>query len=516
MKIKSKHLQSFGFGLTVVFLCISFWNRYQGMVTGFNFSSVDYFKSIVTASMSPTEIVTNIAYPSNGLFLQNIFLLFPFKFLSTFFSIQFSYALTSFLLSVMSSYFFYKILRRFLTVKASLLLLWLLMFTQTSVSFHEFFLSADKNIGQFGNLALSDFPNPSSIVLGLLVFYHIGVLADAPPKMRTLRICFALLLQVLISPINSIICGFWAFTDYFMSSRSPRFHLTRKIRLTVFIFYSVLIFLQVVKLVTGESESGQSLVTSLLRNQPLQFSFYHLVLYILLPVLLLTIFTKIMNVSWREIIQRFSFIAVLYFLSLASLIYAILLNENGLYEVLNRSGVTPLTNALVYLPVLYLLSEGRYSRLFALRSLLFEKIVRISPLLVNTLVIVLLVAVSVQATWISISAARGQAQATCLNFDSAERLKVENLIRESSVLELEERKELILNYARGKLSPIDFIAFMTSPLDPVIAQEKLGASCSLLGLGYLSLNGLSQSKVSRNRATDLILKFTDGGVSSDK
>jgi hypothetical protein len=284
----------------------------------------------------------------------------------------------------------------------------------------------------------------------------------------------------------------------------------------VFIFYSVLIFLQVVKLVTGESESGQSLVTSLLRNQPLQFSFYHLVLYILLPVLLLTIFTKIMNVSWREIIQRFSFIAVLYFLSLASLIYAILLNENGLYEVLNRSGVTPLTNALVYLPVLYLLSEGRYSRLFALRSLLFEKIVRISPLLVNTLVIVLLVAVSVQATWISISAARGQAQATCLNFDSAERLKVENLIRESSVLELEERKELILNYARGKLSPIDFIAFMTSPLDPVIAQEKLGASCSLLGLGYLSLNGLSQSKVSRNRATDLILKFTDGGVSSDK
>ena len=408
------------------------------------------------------------------------------------------------------------ILRRFLTVKTSLLLLWLLMFTQTSVSFHEFFLSDDKNIGQLGNLALFDFPNPSTIVLGLLVFYYFGVLTDTPPKIRTLRICLALLLQVLISPINSIICGVWAFTDFFMSSRSPRFYLTRKIRLTMFMFYSVLIFLQVMKLVTGGSESGESLATSLLRNQPLQFSYYHSVLYIFLPLLLLTIFTKIMNVSWREILQRFSFVAVLYFFSLASLIYAILLNENGLFEVLNRSGVMPLTNALVYLPILYLLSEGRYSRLFALRSLMFEKIVRISPLLVNTLVIVLLVAVSIQATWISIGAAHGQAQATCINFVSDGRLKVENLIRESSVLAIDEREKLILKYAREKLSPMDFIAFMTSPLDPAISQEKLGSSCSLLGLGYLSLNGLNQSKVSQNRAANLISKFTTGGVSSDK
>ena len=73
MKIKLKHLQNFGFGLTVVLLCTSFWNRYQGIVTGFSFSSIDYFKGIVTTSMSSIEIVTNIVYPSNGLFLQNIF-----------------------------------------------------------------------------------------------------------------------------------------------------------------------------------------------------------------------------------------------------------------------------------------------------------------------------------------------------------------------------------------------------------------------------------------------------------
>ena len=497
-----------GLLFTLFLIITSTWNRYQGLMSGLEYSSVDYFKIIITKYSSPLEIVQNISYPENGLFLQNIFLLFPFKLLTVPFSLQFSYALSSFLVTVAASWLFYLILRKFLNKRLSLLLLWLLMFTQTSTSFLESINLHGKVFNRLGNLAILDFPNPSSVILSILIFYYFGVLKDAPPKSKIFLICLCLFLQVLVSPISSIICGTWAVAHYFMSVRSPRFHSTRKIRLTVFSLYWVLISSQVLILVRGRSANKESLIAGILKNQVFQFSWAYVVLYLVLPIAGIFLSRALMNVSWSEISHRFSFIIVLYFTSVLSMIYSFIVRDGALQAVLNASGITPLTNTLVYVPILCLLSEARFSHFLAVRNELFGKLTRILPFLLNATIVVLLCSVIVQTSWITISATHNRSQSNCPAFTDEDRIEIEQLVLNSTNLDLNGKKNLVLAYANHKMNPTDFTVFMQNPINSSNSDGLEEVSCVQKGLGYISLNGLNQSKISRIRATELVVIFT--------
>lgn len=504
---RTSHLIGLLFTLFLIFT--STWNRYHGMMSGLEYSSVDYFKVIITKYMGPLEIVQNISYPENGLFLQNIFLLFPFKLLTILFSLQLSYALSSFLVSIAASWLFFLILRRFLNKRLSLLLLWLLMFTQTSTTFLESINLQGELFNRLGNLAILDFPNPSSVILSILIFFYFGVIKDAPPKLKTLLICLCLLLQVLVSPISSIICGTWAVAHYFMSVRSPRFHSTRKVRLTVITLYWVLISSQILTLVRGKSADEESLIAGILENQVFQFSWAYVVLYLLLPIAGIFLSRALMNVSWSEIGHRFSFIIVLYFTSVLSMIYSLMVRDGALQAVLNASGITPLTNTLVYVPILCLLSEARFSHFLAIRNEFFGKLTRILPFLLNATIVVLLCSVIVQASWITISATNNRFQSNCPTFTDEDRIEVEQLVLNSTNLDLNGKKNLILAYANHKMNPRDFAVFMQNPINSSNSDGLEEVSCVQKGLGYLSLNGLNQSKISQITATELVVIFTE-------
>jgi len=508
MMRQGRVLHLIGLFFTLFLIFTSTWNRYQGLMSGLEYSSVDYFKIIITNYMGPLEIVQNILYPENGLFLQNIFLLIPFKLLTVPFSLQVSYALSSFLVTAAASWLFYLILRKFLNKRLSLLLLWLLMFTQTSISFLEFFNLQDKTFNQLGNLALLDFPNPSTVILSILIFYYFGVLKDAPPKSKTLLICLCLFLQVLVSPISSIICGTWAVAHYFMSVRSPRFHSTRKLRLTVFSLYWVLISSQLLILIRGRSANKESLIAGILKNQLLQFSWLYVVLYLVLPIVGIFLSRALMNVSWSEISHRFSFIIVLYLTSVLAMIYSFIVGDGALQAVLNASGITPLTNTLVYVPILCLLSEARFSHFLAVRSELFRKLTRMLPFLLNTTIVVLLCSVTVQTSWITVSATSNRSQSNCPTFTYEDRIQIEQLVLNSTNLDLNSRKISILDYANRKMNPFDFAVFMENPIDWSNSDRLKEGSCVQKGLGYLSLNGFNQSRISRIRATELVVIFT--------
>lgn len=502
-----KILHIMGIFFTFLLAFSATWNRYYGLVSGLEYNSIDYFKIIITKSMGPLEIVKHIVYPENGLFLQNIFLLFPFKFLTLFFSIQISYALSSLLVIVAASLLLYLILRKFINKRLSLLLLWLLMFTQTSISFLESLNFKGKNSHQSGNLALLDFPNPSSIILGILIFYYFGILRDAPPKSKTLLICLCLFLQVLISPISSILCGSWALLHYFMSARSPRFNSTRKVSLSVLSIYWILISSQVFTLIRGRSGTHESLIGSILKNQTFQFSWVYFFLYILFPLAGLLVCKATMNISWHEIGHRFSFILLLYLTSIVTLIYSIIEKDGALQAVLSSSGITPLTNALVFVPLLCLFSEARFSNFLVVRSHFFGSATRKLPVLMNVVIIVLLFAVTIHSSQITVSAANSRSQSICPTFNGKDRIEIEQLVLQSTDLDLEGKKVLLLDYANRNMDPSDFAIFMKNPIDHSNTGGSMGDSCVQEGLGYLSLNGLNQSRLSRTSATDLVVIF---------
>ncbi len=506
---QGKILYSMGIFFTFLLIFSATWNRYYGLMSGLEYSSIDYFKVIVTKSMDPLEIMKHIVYPENGLFLQNIFLLFPFKLLTVFFSLQISYVLSSLLVIVAASLLLYLTLRKFINKRLSLLLLWLLMFTQTSISFLESLNLKSKSFSQLENLALLDFPNPSSIILGILIFYYFGILRDAPPKSKTFLICLCLFLQIFISPISSILCGFWALLHYFMSARSPRFNSTRKVSLSVFSIYWILISSQVFILIRGKSGHHESLIGSILKNQSFQFSWVYFLLYILFPLAGLLVSRAVMNVSWHEIGHRFSFILVLYLTSIVTLIYSIITGDGALKAVLNSSGVTPLTNALVFVPILCLFSEARFSNFLIVRSHFFGSAIRRLPVFMNVVITVLLFAVTIQSSWITIGSANSYSRSICPNFNDEDRIDIEQMVLMSTDLDLEGKKAVILDYANRNMNPSDFAIFMENPIDSSSSDGFEGDSCVQKGLGYLSLNGLNQSRISRISAIDLVVIFTE-------
>lgn len=499
--------------LTSTLLLISTLNRYQSLKTGISFSAVDYFKVVIVDSQSSSQVITNIIYPFAGLFWQNIFLLFPFKLLSNVFSIEASYAISSFFVTATSSLFLYLILRKFLNRIGSLFFLWLFIFTQSSVSFHEFFTSDLRRVSQMGQMSMADFPNPSSLILGLLFFYYFAILSQAPPKSKAIRISLALLLQLFINPINLMICGAWVLSDYFITRQSPRFHLTRKSRLATITLFGVIIFLQVFKLSMTQDRTNESLLGGILNDQPFQLSLYHTIVFILIPALLLIVITKIMNVSWHEIIVRFSFNLLLYISSVVVLLYGVVLNQNSLQEVFLRNGITTVTNILVYMPILSLLIEGRYDKILVAQNSYFAKLVTFSPKLLNLVTFVLFGAVLCQSTFSIINARSISFGLSCQNFNATARLGIENLMTNSYSEMVEEREVQILNYAKDRMTPADFRIFMQNPVTNSKSQVTGKYACAMAGLGYLSLNGFSQSDFSRNRANALILRFiTDGKV----
>ncbi len=511
MKYGGKILGVSSLILTTTLLLISTLNRYQSLKTGISFSAVDYFKIVLIDSQSSSQIITNIVYPFTGIFWQNIFVLFPFKFLSNIFSIEASYAISSFLLTATSSLLLYLILRKFLNRIGSLFFLWLFIFTQSSVPFHEFFTSDMESFTQMSHMILADFPNPSSLILGLLVFYYFAILSQAPPKSKAIRTSLALLLQLFISPINLMICGAWVLGDYFISRQSPRFYLTRKSRLvTIALFWSFILIL-VYKLGVARDRTNESLMGGILNNQSFQLSFYHTLVFILIPALLIIAITRMMNVSWHEIIVRFSFNLLLYFSSVVVLLYGIVVNQNSLHDVFLRNGITTVTNILVYMPILSLLIEGRFDKILAVQNFHFAKLVALSPVLLNLVTFVLFSAVLFQSTFSIVNTRLIGVGSPCSNFNTAARISLESLIANSSSEMLDEREVRILNYAQTRMTPADFRLFMQNPL--VKSKTKLTGqyACAMAGLGYLSLNGFSQSEFSRNRAEALILRFTTDG-----
>jgi hypothetical protein len=79
----------------------------------------------------------------------------------------------------------------------------------------------------------------------------------------------------------------------------------------------------------------------------------------------------------------------------------------------------------------------------------------------------------------------------------------------STDLDLEGKKAVILDYANRNMNPSDFAIFMENPIDSSSSDGFEGDSCVQKGLGYLSLNGLNQSRISRISAIDLVVIFTE-------
>jgi len=463
------------------------------------------YRQYKTADLSLLELIKQMIIPIKSDFLISILDIFPYRFFKIFMSESWAYSISVSLLYLSSVVLFYKITRRSLKFIPSFFLTSLLFLTPNDLGFHQYLNNFGDQDNVISGFRYLNFPFPVGVIFGLTLFTFFAGSQSYAPRIKYQVVGVALVLQVYIHPLSAAICGVWVIWDYFKNPGSPNLRQVKKLKFSLIMVFGILLTSQTVTLLISSSKGTFGGFTG---TSNFEIPKFDILFFGLLPVLLIQLATKLINISWYEIISRFSFIVVLFLFKGIAILCSLLLNWHNLYEVLARNGYIDFIDILVFIPVIYsLLSVERLNRIMQTRSKF--PILKMNQIgfFSNCTFIVLIALLLFQAK-AEFPDESSLSSSICIQLGKKENRELQNLavrpVNQSISLRQQDLKRFILQ----NLSSDQYEDFLSNPFgDPNVLRHE--GFCGRRSLGYLLLNGFNQDVRSKDRISELLRQLDE-------
>jgi hypothetical protein len=458
--------------------------------------AVTYFKVTVLDNKSFGEIITGLVAPGENGYFTSLFDLLLVKPLSFFIKIEWAFQVVNICTFVALGFLFFRLTSRFLKKTYAIFLTLLLLSTPSTGSFHTaLFQISDRPFG-LSNIYFLENSTASRIVFALLFFFSVRTFNEITKKQNKNVLWLTLILVHLIHPISGAICLFSIILMKYKADSSCI--KTFKEKPAMVLLFISLIFSQVNSIIHNSQENYNSILGGFGGRATLDYSFYAFVLYLALPLLLLHISTKVINVSWYEIRSRFNFLLVPVLVQFFMVVIYILGWQNPL-DILNRNGLVILVNILSYVPLLYVLSQSsRANKLVFIRLREGSRFIRILDTAPQVVTVFLIGAIFLQVSN-SFLLREPLVVKNCAFLNGESTKELDNLIMhsvEDGELSIFEDTLSFVQLNLNQSQRQDFLA------NPLILGASLGSwntKCRFIGLGYLLLNGFDQTDSAKNR-----------------
>lgn len=483
---------------------------YACAITSKNFQTLrgvqtgSYYRQNVIEKLSYLDAFIQMIFPFSTTFLVSILDIVPFKILNSVLDSSIAYAISANLLFFISITLFYSACRKYIGFPASFFLTMLLFLTPNELSFHQYLTSPSLNfVGGVGFRFLS-FPFPIGIIFGLSLFLFVSSSSLIKPKEKYKLLAILLFLQIYVHPLNAIICGTWMLWDYFSNPGSPKAKSANKIK-----FYGLIIFVLFasLQLVAVLFSSNAGVIGGFVGPSEFKIGFFDLIFFAIMPLVLIQISTKFINISWLEIIYRFNFVAVLFLVKIFAVVCSKIFEWQNPYEVLTRNGYIDFIDALIYIPVIYVYSSNERSnkilkskfRLFAWGISKSKKILN----LILGLLITLLLLQSIPNFQIK-NYSDGD---VCIQLNPLQLADLQKFVIQVDKLSYNEIERRLILFTKSNIPPDQYKDFFDSPIKEVSSRILTSNECALSGYGYLILNGFSQSEASMKKSSEILEKL---------
>ena len=456
--------------------------------------AVAYFKITVLENRTFSEVVIGLVRPGENGYFTSLFDLLLVKPLSSFMTIELAFQLVNLCVFFALGFLFLRLTSRFLKKTYAMFLTFLLLSTPTTGSFHAaLFQIPDSNFG-LSNIFFLQNSTSTRVLLALLFFFWVRTFNGNTKRQNRRLLSFSLIVVHLIHPICGAIC---LLSVVFMKSGEHRSFLKNfKEKSAIMLPLILLSVLQTISINSNLKERFNSILGGLGGRATPDYSFYSFVLYLALPILLLHISTKVINVSWYEIRSRFNFLFAPVSVQFLVVLIYILGWQNPL-DVMNRNGLVVLINILSYVPLLYVLSQfSRANKLIFIRLRDSSRVIRIFELTPQVVTVLLTGAIFLQVSN-SFHLREPIAVNSCSFLKGESINELNNLIMRSLGDEEVEIFEDTLSFVELNLIKRQSHEFLANPLTLPTSIDSLTNSCRFIGLGYLILNGFDQTDSAR-------------------
>jgi hypothetical protein len=481
------------------------YTAYKSYETTIGIQPGTLYRQYKTAHLSLSELIKQMIIPIKSDFLISILDIFPHRFFKIFLSESWAYSISVSLVYIISVVLFYKITRRSLKFIPSLFLTSLLFLTPNDVGFHQYltnFGTQDNGISGFHYL---NFPFPVGVIFGLTFFAFFAGSQSYEPRIKYQFVGLALVLQVYIHPLSAAICGTWVIWDYFKNPGSPSLRQVKKLKFFLITIFSLLLTTQAVTILIS---SGQGTFGGFTGTSDFEIPRFDILFFGLLPVLLIQLATKVINISWYEIISRFSFIVVLFLFKGIAILFSLLLNWDNPYEVLARNGYIDFIDILVFIPVIFsLLSFERLNKILQTRSKF--QILKMNQIgfFSNCTFIVLITLLFFQAVE-EFPDESSLNSSVCIQLGKKENQELQNLATRQESQSISLRQEDLKKFIIQNFSSDQYEDFLSNPFGASNLLRQDGF-CGRSSLGYLLLNGFNQDALSKDRISELLRQLDE-------
>lgn len=237
---------------------------------------------------------------------------------------------------------------------------------------------------------------------------------------------------------------------------------------------------------------------------------FDLFFYCSLPPILIETARRFINISWYEIVSRFSFISTLFLFKIIAIVASLVFDWDNPYEILSRNGYVDFIDVIVFIPVIYSLTAfDRANKIVSHRSRVVSLTLAKSRALFNYFIATLLMLVLLQSSDI-VRSNYVNSNNMCLKLNESQQNELRAIVNRSaevsdSIMQNELRTFTLQNIPRDK-----FRAFLREPFGN-FNRPEISELCGIDGLGYLVLNGFEQDSVSMTRMESFLRQLDKPG-----
>jgi hypothetical protein len=481
--------------LTFVFLSNTNW-KFQNSVT--------LYKTLLVKDASFQILTLSMFIPEENFVFTSIFDLALLKPLMFFFSPEYAFGFSNLVCIILLGFLFYFFVNHYLKKKYSFFLTLLLLSTPTSGTFQENLETLlNGQVRSYGFFFLEN-SSPTRIVLVIAAYLWVYKSEFIDLKRKHTVLSYLTLLSVLVHPISGLICLLLGFIRKSQILKNGVVH--SKANQLLVVLAGCLFGAQsfsIIKALVGEN---RSVIGGLSGNVTLDYPIERTFFYFILPIVLLLMSTRIINISWYEIRKRFGFLFLLFAVQGISLTLYYLGSRN-LLDVLYRNGLIFFISIASYIPVIYVYSQiARINKLLLLPLKHGKHIVgtiNFLPQFVSVLLILVLVVTSA----FTIRNHVGQSDEACDNRSNNYSVLLQKYFSNLELNNLTERDERTVEFISSNLTGSETNDFLSNPLST--ETPAFSPQCIISGAGYLYVNGFDQSRESTLRIQAIKMKLME-------
>lgn len=507
MKKRSFHLLNI---LIACFLISIFIITYVNSQNLIGIQSGTIYRQYKISGLNFADLIGRMIIPIESEFLISVIDIFPYKVLELVFPEKIAYSLSVSIFFVGSLILFYKVTRRTIPTLPSVFLTTLLFLTPTLDGFHKYLARFGSGGNRYSGYFLMEFPFPIGVIFGLSLFAYLAGSQNYSPKIKYRAIGIALVLQVYIHPLNAFVCGAWLIWDFFKNPGSPKLSHLKSFKLLRILILLLLLGVQTFSILFSSSYGNFGGITG---DANLSISKFDLIFFSLLPLVLIEIARKFINISWYEIISRFSFISALFIFKLFAICVSLVFDWDNLYEVLSRNGYVDFIDVIIFIPVIYSLTAfDRANKIVTNRSRAADLILAKSRVAFNFLVATLLSLVVLQSSDVVRSNYFSRNDA-CLKLNDSQQDNLREIVVRSGELSESILQNELQNFTLQEIPRGKYRDFLREPFGN-FNRPEISELCGIDGLGYLVLNGFEQDNASMIRMESFLKQLEISGGDS--